>query len=57
MQIRIAGGIGPLIALAGNPPSTDIARVAAVALSQLAFDNTPNQHAIRDAGGVAPLVR
>eukprot|EP00951_Prasinocladus_malaysianus_P032545 scaffold317445_cov17-Prasinocladus_malaysianus.AAC.1 len=56
-QIRICGGVRAFVELIYTPPSADMARVAAVALSQLALDNKDNQDAIREASGVLPIVR
>jgi len=52
-----SGGIKPLVRLLRDDPDEISAELAAVVLRNLALQNAVNRAAIKDAGGLQPLLR
>ena len=52
-----SGGIPPLVRLLRDDPDEIAAELAAVVLRNLALQNPANRAAIKDAGGLQPLLR
>lgn len=52
-----SGGIQPLVKLLRDDPDEISAELAAVVLRNLALQNAVNRAAIKDAGGLQPLLR
>jgi len=52
-----SGGIKPLVTLLRDDPDEISAELAAVVLRNLALQNAVNRAAIKDAGGLQPLLR
>lgn len=55
-EIRVHGGVPRLVALLRGGARNEVSRHAAAAIARMAYNNAATQSAVREAGGIQPLI-